>query len=169
MSNQYLGEIRIFTYGFIPRFWAACDGQLLPISQNQALFSLLGTTYGGNGVTTFQLPDMRARVPLHSGSGPGLSPYVIGQRSGSESVTLLATQTPAHNHQVSASTLGPNQASTGGGVWADKPDAYATSAPDIQLPAADLPSTGGQPHSNLAPYLALTFCIAMSGIFPSQN
>ncbi len=168
--DQFLGEIRIFGFGFAPQGWAKCDGQILPINQNQGLFALLGTTYGGNGITTFALPNFKGRVPLHWGQGPGLSPYSIGQTAGETSHTLSAAETPQHNHVLSASTAAPNQPGVGGGVWANNTSAYVDAAPNASMQAGSLSTAGGgQAHQNMAPYLALNFCIAIQGIFPSQN
>lgn len=169
-STPFLGEIRIFGFGFPPQGWARCDGAFLPINQNQALFSILGTTYGGNGVTTFGLPNLKGRVPIHWGQGPGLSPYSIGQTGGESSHTLSAVETPQHNHVLSASTAAPNQPSVAGGVWASITSAYVDAAPNATMQNGSLSTVGGgQPHQNMAPYLALNFCIAIQGLFPSQN
>ncbi|MGZ4280852.1 MAG: phage tail protein [Gaiellaceae bacterium] len=167
MAEPFLGMIIIFGGNFAPKGWAFCNGQLLPINQNTALFSLLGTTYGGNGTTTFALPDLRGRVPLHFGQGPGLSNYVEGQVGGVENVTLLTSQMPAHTH-VQPATAGdettnrPNEAIPArGGVYASTPDGSNL--------AATSSAGGGQPHVNLQPYLALNYIIALQGIFPSRN
>jgi microcystin-dependent protein len=170
MSDPFIGELRLFPYNFAPRGWAFCSGQILPISQNTALFSLLGTTYGGNGQTTFALPDLRGRVPVSSGQGPGLSSYDLGQSGGTESVTLNLNQTPAHNHLVNGSSNdatdsrpdGTFPAAVGAG-------AYAKSS-DVQMNQGMISQAGGsQPHENIQPYLTLNWCIALEGIFPSRN
>jgi microcystin-dependent protein len=173
MADPFLGEIRMFGGNFAPIGWALCAGQILPISQNTALFSLLGTTYGGNGTTTFALPDLRGRVPLSFGQGPGLSNYVLGQASGSENVTLISNQMPAHAHAVSAvagnqgTSSHPNNqflASSGSAVI------YNAGPPDSSMNAGMIQNTGGnQPHPNLQPYLCLNFIIALQGIYPSRN
>jgi len=161
MSEPFVGEIRMFGFGFAPQGWALCNGQLLPINQNQALFSLLGTTYGGDGRTTFALPDMQSRVPVCQGQGPGLSSYAEGQAGGAETVTLAATQMPGHNHPVKASS---SPASSASHIYAAKPDTSTVMNADM-LGAAG----GSQPHDNIQPYLAVNFCIALNGIFPSRT
>jgi microcystin-dependent protein len=174
MSEAFVAEIRIFGFNFPPTGWAFCNGQLLPISQNTALFSLLGTYYGGDGRTTFALPDMQGNVPIQSGQGPGLSQYVIGETSGVPAVTLIQTETPQHNHTVGASQAdggdrSPNQekfASGSGGV-----SMYATAANgNAQMAPQTIGIVGGSlPHNNMMPYLTLNFCIAMQGVFPPRN
>ena len=170
MAEPFLGEIRMFGGNFAPRGYANCDGQLLSIAQNTALFSLLGTTYGGNGQTTFALPDLRGRVPLHfSGATP------LGSRAGVENVTLTTAQIPAHDHGVRASAEAAGATNPTGNVLAKKPrfgaDVYAPPpTTPIALSPASIASTGGsQPHPNQQPYLVLTFVIALSGVFPSRN
>jgi len=176
--DNFLGEIRLFAGNFPPVGWAFCDGALLSIAQNDALFVLLGTTYGGDGQSTFALPDLRGRVPLHQGTLAGNN-YVIGQQAGVESVTLTTSQIPAHNHSASASTALPP--ATGTGISLSGPSAYVPAAPSkprFYAPAgsspvamasqAIQPSGGNQPHNNLAPFLAVSFIIALEGIFPSQ-
>jgi microcystin-dependent protein len=177
MSEPFLGQIMIFGGNFAPRGWAFCNGQLLSIAQNSALFSLLGTTYGGDGVTTFGLPDLRGRVPMHWGQGPGLTNRVLGESSGSETVTLLSTQIPAHNHLMQASTTDANQASPANNICAPVLDSqgaagfeFSNAAPNATMnPAAIAASGGSQPHENLQPYLCLSFVIALEGLFPSRN
>jgi microcystin-dependent protein len=177
--DNFLGEIRLFAGNFPPRGWAFCDGALMAIAQNDALFALLGTTYGGDGQSTFALPDLRGRVPLHQGSLAGNN-YVIGQRAGVESVTLTPDQLPAHNHSASASTAPPPP--TGSGINLTGPGAYVPAAPAkprfyapagsgtvAMSPQAIQPAGGNQPHDNMAPFLAVSFIIALEGIFPSQN
>jgi microcystin-dependent protein len=179
MSEPFLGQIQIFGFNFAPRGWAFCNGQILPIAQNTALFSLLGTTYGGNGQTTFALPDLRSRVPIQFGQGPGLSSYDLGQASGTESVTLTTNQMPAHQH-----TYVPRQASSGNPADAASPEGAFPAKTDINMytgttdgsfmgsPTAQQNTSivgGSQPTPILQPYLALNFCIALEGIFPSRN
>ncbi|MDM7855480.1 phage tail protein [Cellulomonas alba] len=177
MSDQFLGEIRIFAGNFAPQGWATCDGQLLPISQNTALFSLLGVNYGGNGTSNFALPDLIGRSPLGVGSGPGLSDVTWGEQVGVPTVTLLASEMPAHTHQVRTVAAGTS-GTTGnpsGASWAQSRQGrvveaqYATATPSAQLaPTAVAPTGNGQPHNNLAPYLAVTFIIALQGIYPQR-
>ena len=168
MASPFLGEIRAFGFNFAPRGWARCDGQILPIAQNTALFSLLGTQYGGDGQTTFALPDLRGRVPMHQGQGPGLSEKIIGEQAGVEAVTLIASQMPAHAHLQPASsgdqdTNRPgNAVPARGGVYAESPDGETFMDPTTQ-------SGGSQPHDNMPPYLVLNYCIALEGIYPSRN
>lgn len=165
MSNPFLSEIRIVSFNFPPKGWALCNGQLLPINQNQALFSLLGTTYGGDGRVNFALPDLRGRVPIHFGSG-----NTLGERAGEENHTLNINEIPAHVHPVSASNADPNQGLPTGNIWANGSGAYSSAASDSSMNPASIGSAGGsQPHANLQPYLALNFVIALQGIFPSQT
>jgi microcystin-dependent protein len=170
MSEPFLGEIRIFPYNFAPRGWAFCQGQILSIAQNTALFSLLGTTYGGNGQTTFALPDLRGRVAVSSGQGPGLSSYSLGEETGVESVTLISTEMPAHNHLVNAANSDATDSAPVGNVPAVIPSGGYTATPTGQMLAGMVsPSGGNQPHTNIQPVLVLNFCIALQGIFPSRN
>jgi microcystin-dependent protein len=183
MSQPYLGEIEIFAFGFAPKGWAFCAGQTLPIQQNQALFSVLGTTYGGNGTTTFMLPDLRGRVAMGQGNGQGLTPRTIGGVGGETDHTLLVTETPAHNHSLNAiQNIGTGDVNAPGPtVVLSQTTGRTPSGPlTVNLYAADtnpsqalasvaVGNTGGQPHNNLMPYNALNFCIALSGIFPSRN
>lgn len=173
MADPFVAEIRIFPFNFAPRGWAFCDGQLLPISQNTALFSLLGTHYGGNGQSNFALPNMQGRVPMHPGQGPGLSLHDLGETGGSDAVTLLQSEIPAHVHGVTVSqgdaiSISPaNQLfATGvGGV-----NAYADPTSLTQMnPNVLTPAGGSLPHNNMQPYLTLNFCIAMQGIFPPRG
>lgn len=169
MSEPFLGEIRIFPYNFAPRGWAFCQGQILSIAQNTALFSLLGTTYGGNGQTTFALPDLRGRMPLGSGQGPGLSPYDLGQVSGTETVTLTTGQMPSHNHLASSTQAGAGSTRPSGNVPSGG-GAYAGASDGTRMNPAFIQNTGGsQPHENRQPCLVLNYCIALQGIFPSRN
>ena len=172
VPDPFIGEIRIFAFGFAPQGWALCNGQLLPINQNQALFSLLGTTYGGNGTTTFALPDLRSRVPVHQGQGPGLSPYAEGQAGGTEAVTLAAAQMPQHTHPVNASSGAATSGNPAGHTLARSASHiyHPESGQHTVMDANMLGEAGGsQPHDNIQPYLAVTFCIALNGIFPAQN
>ena len=173
MSEPFVGEIRIFAANFAPRGWAFCEGQLLAVSQNDALFSLLGTIYGGDGRTTFGLPDLRGRVPVHRGPGPGLSDRRLGSRGGVEHVTLLPGQMPAHSHGFRAS-MNPVEATAGpnGSVVADTGSVkiYAASQTSVDLNPASITNTGqGQAHGNLAPFLCVNFIIALFGIYPSRQ
>jgi microcystin-dependent protein len=173
MADPFVAEIRIFGFNFAPTGWAQCNGQLLPISQNTALFSLLGTFYGGDGKSTFALPDLQGNAPVHQGQGPGLSEYFLGQSGGSDYVTLLQTEMPIHQHALRADTQDPADvsipsttasfASSGGGTL------YQSSA-NVQLSPEALARTGGSfPHNNMQPYLTLNFCIALQGIFPPRS
>ena len=165
MSNPYLGEIRIISWTYAPKGWAFCNGQLLPINQNQALFSLLGTTYGGNGQTTFALPDLRGRAPAHMGNG-----LTEGQLVGEETHTLIMSEMPAHTHLASASSAAPDQGSPSGNEWASLASGYSSTAPNTTLGPSAISNVGGsQPHANMQPYLVLNFVIALQGIFPSRN
>jgi len=165
--------IRLFPYNFAPRGFAYCNGQLLPIAQNTALFSLLGTTYGGNGQTTFALPDLRGRVALSSGQGPGLSNYDLGQFGGEETVTLTNVEVPVHNHLVVAHNSNGAYARPQGrvpGRLSGGTTGYAAASNGATMaPATITPTGGGQPHTNVQPYLTLNYCIALEGIFPSRN
>lgn len=172
MSDPFIGEIRMFGGTFAPAGWAFCDGQLQPISQNDALFTLIGTTYGGDGQETFALPDLQGRVPLHSGTGPGGTTYTLGEKSGVETVTLNTPQIPIHNHPLVASTNPANQiAGTGGILAAAVSQSYLFgAAPDSNLNAQTIGAVGGsQPHENMQPYLAISFILSLFGIFPQQN
>lgn len=168
--DPFLGQIQLFGFGFAPRGWAACEGQLLSISANTALFSLLGTTYGGDGKTTFGLPDLRGRVPLHQGQGPGLSSYVLGEVGGAEQVTLTADQVGRHNHGVQGSATGASK-SPSGSVPAYNDASPSYGAPDGTAMSANMtqPNNGGNPHENRQPYLAMNWCIAVDGIYPPRN
>jgi len=177
MAEPFIGQIILTPYNFAPRNYAFCNGQLLSIAQNTALFSLLGTTYGGNGTTTFALPNLQGRVPMHFGQGPGLSNRSLGEQSGSESVTLTVNQIPAHNHVLKGSTTDGSTDSPTNQVLAKAVDpntlngvnSYAASA-NTNLNAASIDIAGlGQAHNNLQPYLCLNFVIALQGIFPSRN
>lgn len=173
MTDQYVGEIRLFAGPYTPEEWAPCDGRLLEISQFELLFSLIGTTYGGDGQRTFALPDLRGRLPLSTGQGPGLSNYTLGQKGGSEAVTLNAGQYPAHTHHVRASTaLGAEPLPTGNVLGASAGVyLYHESTPTESLNKESItPSRGGaQPHENRQPYLCLSFIIALNGLYPSSE
>ena len=169
-----LGEIKLFAGNFAPRGWAFCEGQLLPISQNTALFSILGTTYGGDGRTTFALPDLRGRAPIHPGTGPGLSAYNLGETGGAETVALTAQQLPPHNHSLNANTQNGNTSDPPGAALADTKgtdrDYMKSGEVNTQMSANSIGVTGGgQPHENRQPYLAINFIIALEGIYPSRN
>jgi microcystin-dependent protein len=170
MAEPFLSEIRIMSFNFPPKGWAFCNGQFLPINQNQALFSLLGTTYGGNGQTTFALPDLRGRIPIHVGVG-----FTLGQAGGQTSHTLTMSEMPAHTHFVNASSSqgnaqNPNFGGTGNLLAQDPGNVYGPPQNLTALNAGSVSNVGGsQPHENMQPYLALNFCIALVGIFPSPN
>ncbi|CAN7678858.1 tail fiber protein [Acidovorax sp. LjRoot118] len=171
MSDPYVGEIRMFGGNFAPRNWAFCNGQLLPISENDVLFMLIGTTYGGDGVNTFALPDLQGRAPVHQGTLPGGSTYVLGQKAGAETVTLTTNQIPTHNHGLLYGT-GSQASPTGArlGMTPARDYRYSTDTPTSTLHPASVALTGSsQPHENRSPYLALHFIISLVGIFPSQN
>lgn len=174
MSEPFLGEIKMFAGNFAPPSWALLDGQLLAISQNDALFALLGTTYGGDGQTTFGLPDLRGRVPVHEGQGPGLSPRALGAKSGLEKVTVTTNQIPSHKHDLQATTAAGNSTLPIGKTLAPSgglTDLYLDGEGDPQNmgPAAITNVGGSQSHTNLQPFLCLNFIIALFGIFPSRN
>lgn len=174
MADQFIGEIRVVGFNFAPVGWALCNGQLLPISQNTALFSLLGTFYGGNGTSTFALPNLQGSAPMSYGNGAGLSPRSIGEVGGETSVTLLVTQLPAHTHpamNAPASTAGaPTNAVFGGGGRGKEPAYAPMSTATAMMKTQAIGLTGSnQPHNNLPPYLTLNFIIALQGIFPSRS
>lgn len=173
MSDPFVAEIRIFAGNFPPRGWATCDGQLLPIAQNTALFSLLGTTYGGDGKTSFALPQLGGRSPLGAGQGPGLSPRGLGESGGSAEVTLDTSQMPAHGHALQAA-LSPSSSMPGpdlalAPVAGGAPAYRASGTPQAMAPQTLAAAGGGQPHNNLQPYLGLTFIIALQGIYPARS
>lgn len=173
MAEQYIGEIRMFGFNFAPVNWAICAGQIIPISSNTALFALLGTTYGGDGVTTFALPDLQGRVPLSQGQGPGLSDYVLGQRAGEENHTLITSEIPAHNHLVSASQASDATTPVNDFLGNDSRtplNIYATTTDGTIMNPRMIGLTGGSlPHNNMQPYLCINFCIALYGIFPPRS
>jgi microcystin-dependent protein len=166
MSEPFLSEIKIMSFNFPPKGWALCNGQLLPINQNQALFSLLGTTYGGDGRQTFALPNLRGQVPMHMGSS-----HTLGERGGAAAVTVNIQQLPTHTHPVMASATAANTDDASAGVLAQAgQNMYGPYASPVSMAANSVSNAGGsQPHNNMAPYLVLNFCIALIGIFPSQN
>ena len=179
MAEPFLSEIRMMSFNFPPKGWAFCNGQFLPINQNQALFSLLGTTYGGNGQTNFALPDLRGRVPIHTGGG-----HSLGEAAGSSGVTVNIQQLPTHTHTMQAkaaqapliggAVTGPTKSLAQAAISNANPpptvNLYATGAPLVAMAANSTSNTGGsQPHNNMMPYLTINFCIALQGIFPSQN
>jgi len=176
MADPFVAEIRILPFNFAPRGWATCDGQLLPLSQNTALFSLLGTTYGGNGLNNFALPNLQGSAALHPGQGPGLSLRDLGEQSGVQTVTLITAEMPAHTHVVNAKASG-GTASPTGFVWGTSNAqklaanfyAPAAASPVNMHPGALSNSGGGLPHNNMMPYLTLNFCIALQGIFPQRS
>ena len=172
MADPFVAEIRIFPFNFAPKGWAWCNGQLLPLSQNTALFSLLGTTYGGDGKSTFALPDLEGRAPMHPGQGPGLSLHDLGETGGSETVSLLESEMPAHSHSVSASLLPADSPNPTGAYMAvpANDNIYTNPANLVFMAAEALPPAGGdQPHNNLQPYLTFYFCIALQGVFPPRG
>ncbi|HKR65233.1 MAG TPA: tail fiber protein [Thermoanaerobaculia bacterium] len=174
MADPFVAEIRIFPFNFAPKGWAWCDGQLLPLSQNTALFSLLGTTYGGNGKSNFALPDLQGRAPMHPGQGPGLSLHDLGETGGSETVSLLESEIPSHSHGVSTSVSDANVGIPDGQLWATGIGiglfaAANAGALTAMAPNALAPAGGDQPHNNLQPYLTFYFCIALQGVFPPRG
>jgi microcystin-dependent protein len=171
MSEPFVGEIRMFAGNFAPRGWAFCDGQLLAVSQNDALFSLLGTIYGGDGRTTFGLPDLRGRLPIHAGSGPGLSPRSLGAKFGAENVTLVEHQLPSHSHTIKASNAVGNQKDGTQIAAGQLSRTYVNdAAPDVLLHDSSVANTGGsRSHTNLMPFLCVHFIVALFGIYPSRH
>jgi microcystin-dependent protein len=187
MSDAYMGQIEIFGFGFPPSGWALCAGQLLPIGQNQALFSLLGTTFGGDGITTFGLPDLRSRTPIGQGKGGGLSPRGIGEKVGEESHALNSDETPYHTHNLQTLDIPEggdltNNVNTPGGMLLTRADArdpsgnqlpiniyYPSTAPAVPMASAAVASTGGQAHLNMMPFLTLNVCIALRGLYPDRG
>lgn len=165
MAEPFLSEIRLFSFNFPPKGWAFCNGQLLPINQNQALFSLLGTTYGGNGQTNFALPDLRGRCAMHEGAG-----FTLGQKAGSEAVTLTQQEMPQHLHFLQAANADGDVNITSNNLLGNFNNGYRSASNLVTLLAGTVSNVGGsQPHSNMAPYIAINFCIALQGIFPSPN
>jgi len=165
MSEQYLGEIKLVSFNFPPKGWAFCNGQVMAISQNQALFALLGTYYGGDGIRTFQLPNLQAAMPIHQGNG-----YSLGQMGGESAHTLVTTEIPSHNHNAQGVSTNATSAAATGNTWpVCTQNAYGTAANTTMLPGTVSLAGGSQPHPNMPPYLVLSFIIALQGIFPSQN
>jgi microcystin-dependent protein len=164
MAIPYIGEIKMIPWTFAPKGWAFCNGQLLPINQNQQLFSLLGTTYGGDGQTTFALPDLRGRSPFHFGAG-----LLLGQRGGETAHALTQNEMPAHTHGPRASTSAPDQGSPDSNFWAAVSGSYSASSDGTMNPSLVSPVGSGQPHENLQPYLVVNFIIAFQGVFPPRN
>jgi microcystin-dependent protein len=166
MSQPYVGEIRMFAGNFAPAGWMFCSGQLLPISENETLFNLIGTTYGGDGQSTFALPDLRGRIPLHFGNG-----FTLAETGGVETVTLTVSQIPAHNHGAGSNTGNGTQAGAANGVWAASSlNQFSATAPNTPMAPNVVGSTGGsQPHDNFQPYLCVDFIISLFGIYPSQT
>ncbi len=174
MSEPFVGEVRMFAGNFAPRGWAFCDGQLLAVSQNDALFSLYGTIYGGDGRTTFGLPDMRGRIPMHAGSGPGLTPRALGLKIGNETETLTANQIGSHNHSIQASNTAGSSATPSGSFAKDNSSSnlYVTalSATTTALDSSMITNSGGSSnHTNIMPYLCVHFIVALVGIYPSRQ
>jgi microcystin-dependent protein len=174
MSIPFVGEIKIFAGSFAPSGWATCDGQLLPLSQNTALFSLLGTFYGGDGKSTFALPNLQGSAPVHQGQGNGLSEYFLGQQGGSENVTLLQSEMPFHTHTVQANSAGGGQISPVNNIWSSlsgrtPPPLYQSATNTQMSPMATSIAGSSLPHNNMSPYLVLTFIIAMQGVFPARQ
>ncbi len=165
MGTPYISEIRIMSFNYPPKGWAMCNGQIMAIQQNQALFSLLGTTYGGDGIRTFALPNLQGRVPIHMGTG-----YTLGQIGGEVAHTLILSELPAHNHIPAGSSNPAGVASPANNLWAAQSSGAYAPTSDTSLSSLAMAHTGGsQPHDNMSPYLVLNFCIALQGIFPSRN
>ncbi len=166
MSSPYIGEIRMFAGNFAPAGWAFCDGSLIPISENPTLFQLIGTTYGGDGTSTFALPDLRSRIPVHVGPG-----FALGQNGGAETVTLATSQIPAHSHVAQAKSTQGGQSNPQNNVWAlSGSNQFTNSPPSLTMaPGATAPSGGSQPHDNMVPFLCINFILSLFGIFPSQS
>jgi microcystin-dependent protein len=175
MADPFVAEIRIFPFNFAPKGWAWCDGQLLPLSQNTALFSLLGTTYGGNGKSNFALPDLQGRAPMHPGQGPGLSLHDLGESGGSETVSLLESEIPVHTHTLRGNfnQADVNDPSPARSIARSNPGTLYQSTTNANLimmaPESLAPAGGDQPHNNMMPYLTFYFCIALQGVFPPRG
>ena len=163
--EPFIGEIQAFAFGYAPKGWAICNGQTLPINRNMSLFSILGTTYGGDGITNFKLPDLRGRTPVHVGNG-----VLQGQSAGEEAHALTANEIPAHTHQVTGSTNAADSNKPAGNIWCQTPSNSYTAEPNTTMSPNALGNAGGsQPHSNMQPYLVINYCIALNGIFPSRE
>lgn len=172
MAEPYLAEIHMFGFNFSPRGWSSCDGQILPINQNQSLYSLIGTIYGGDGRTSFALPDLRGRIPIHSGAGGGLTSRRLGEHSGIENVTLTQAQIPSHTHQMQSSSVEADELLAAGNVLAEVEGvpAYGSDTPTVPMHPNSLSNSGGnQSHSNMQPSQVINYCIALQGLFPSRN
>jgi len=177
MADPFVAEIRIFPFNFAPTGWAFCDGQLMPLSQNTALFSLLGTTYGGDGKSNFALPNLQGNAPMHPGQGPGLSLHDLGEVGGTETVTLLESEMPVHAHAIGRALAGNGDSTTPvNNIWAQAPFGrgslaiYHEAPPTGKMNAAPLgPAGGSLPHNNMQPYLTLNFCIALQGVYPPRT
>ena len=175
MADPFVAEIRIFPFNFAPKGWAFCDGQILPLSQNTALFSLLGTTYGGDGKSNFALPNLQGNAPMHPGQGPGLSLHDLGETGGSETVSLLESEIPSHTHTLMATTQSGNQATPVANTIARGTTGFTPYLPPAGAPLVAMsdnalaPAGGDQPHNNMQPYLTLNFCIALQGVFPPRT
>ena len=172
-ATPMIGQIVLFPYNFAPRGWAMCQGQLMSIQQNTALFAIIGTFYGGNGISTFALPDLRGRIPVNPGQGPGLTDYVLGEQTGSELVTLISSNMPVHTHGAVGTNNAANFPSPGGEGWAADGagivSQYAAASNAQMSPQALLPAGNGFQHNNIMPVLTLNYCIALQGIFPARN
>jgi microcystin-dependent protein len=170
MADPFVAEIRVFPFNFAPKGWAWCDGQLLPLSQNTALFSLLGTTYGGDGRSNFALPDLQGRAPMHPGQGPGLSLHDLGETGGAETVTLLETEIPSHSHALNTSIRAVDSLSPAALAVGTGNNIYTAPAnTGVAAPQALAPAGGAAPHNNMQPYLTFYFCIALQGVFPPRT
>ncbi|MDQ3933341.1 MAG: tail fiber protein [Actinomycetota bacterium] len=173
MADPFVAEIRIFPFNFPPTGWAFCDGQLMPLSQNTALFALLGTTYGGNGKSNFALPNLQGSVPMHPGQGQGLSLYDLGQTGGAENITLLESEMPIHLHSMNSFTAAPadsnNVGPTTAFAIAQGGNPYQSASNGQAAPQVVAPTGGSLPHNNMMPYLTLSFCIALQGVFPARG
>jgi microcystin-dependent protein len=170
--DPFVAEIRIFPFNFAPKGWAFCNGQLLPLSQNTALFSLLGTTYGGNGMSNFGLPNMQGNAPMHPGQGPGLSLHDLGEIGGSETVTLLETEIPAHTHNVNGATadIADSNVPVNNNIGKASTKVFNTVGTAVQMNATSISPVGSSiPHNNMMPYITLSFCIALQGVYPPRS
>ncbi len=172
MSNPFVGEIRMFGGNFAPAGWMFCEGQLLPISENDTLFNLIGTTYGGDGQETFQLPDLQGRLPIHAGSAKSGTTYVLGEKAGTESVTLTTQQIPIHTHPLTGAAINGTQAAPANALLSNSTvvTPYAPETPNVQMAASSITPVGGsQPHDNFQPYLCISFIISLFGIYPQPS